>query len=84
MLRPARLTNWAEKPTLLSIKRLTTVTTKAIAALAQLSTGDVYSVEAGGYVSREKAQRVIDAFNQLSGMNIKIEDIKLLPGTDAS
>ena len=77
--RPARLVTWAEKPTLLSIKRRTTVTTQQIAEWAQLSVGDVYSVEVGGHVSPEKAKKVVEAFNELSGARITVENIKLLP-----
>ena len=65
------------KQTLLDIKRKTAVTTQALAERAQLSVADVFVVETGGFSSRERAQKVIDAFNQLSGMQIQIEDIKI-------
>ena len=66
------------KQTLLDIKRTTNVTTKAIAERARLPIADVFVVETGGFTSRENAQKVVTAFNQLSGMRILLEDIKLL------
>ena len=65
------------KQTLLDIKRRTNVTTKAIAERARLPVADVFVVETGGYSSKETAQRVITAFNQLSGMQIMLEDIRI-------
>lgn len=65
------------KQTLLSIKRTTNVTTRAIAERARLPISDVFTVEAGGYSSTEKALQVLTAFNQLSGMNIRLEDIAI-------
>jgi hypothetical protein len=65
------------KQTLLSIKRKTNVTTKAIAERAHLSIAEVFIVEMGGPISREKAQKVVAAFNQLSGMHITVDDIRI-------
>jgi hypothetical protein len=65
------------KQTLLDIKRTTNVTTKAIAERARLPVADVFVVETGGFSSRETAQRVVTAFNQLSGMQILLEDIRI-------
>ena len=65
------------KQTLLDIKRTTNVTTRAIAERAQLPVADVFVVETGGFSSRETAQKVVTAFNQLSGMRIMLEDIKI-------
>lgn len=65
------------KRTLLDIKRTTDVTTKAIAERARLPIADVFVVETGGFSSRETAQRVILAFNQLSGMRVMLDDIKI-------
>jgi hypothetical protein len=67
----------SEKPTLLSIKQTTTVTTASIAQQAHLSIGDVYSVEIGGFSSKEKAEKVVQAFRVLSGLEIQIDDIRL-------
>jgi hypothetical protein len=64
------------KQTLLDIRRKTNVTTKAIAERARLPIADVFVVEAGGFTSRENAQKVVTAFNQLSGMQVLLEDIK--------
>ena len=65
------------KQTLLDIRRKTNVTTKAIAERARLSIADVFVVETGGFTSRENAQRVVTAFNQLSGLQVLLEDIKI-------
>jgi len=65
------------KLTLLDIRRTTTVTTQEIAEQAQLPVADVFVVETGGFSSRETAQRVVTAFNQLSGMRVMVEDIRL-------
>lgn len=65
------------KQTLLSIKRTTNVTTQAIAEQAHLPVADVFIVETGGFSSREKAQKVLTAFNQLSGMQVTLEDISI-------
>lgn len=67
------------KQTLLSIKRKTIITTQAIAERAHLPVADVFIVETGGFSSREKAQKVLTAFNQLSGMQVRLEDIALHP-----
>jgi hypothetical protein len=65
------------KQTLLDIKRKTNVTTQEIAERARLPIADVFVVETGGFSSRETAQRVVTAFNQLSGMRVMLDDIKI-------
>ncbi len=65
------------KRTLLEIRRTTPVTTRAIAERVHLPVADVFVVETGGFTSRENAQKVIMAFNQLSGMQVLLEDIKI-------
>ena len=65
------------KETLRAIKQKTAITTQDLAQQTQLSSGDVFTVEAGGYTSREKAQRVVRAFNRLSGMHLRLEDIRI-------
>ena len=65
------------KQTLLDIRRTTSVTTKAIAECARLPIADVFVVEAGGFTSKENAQKVVMAFNQLSGMQIMLDDITI-------
>ena len=63
------------KQTLRSIRRNTDVTTEAIANVAGLSTGEVFAVEAGGFSTNEKVQKVISAFNRLSGLRIQMNDV---------
>ena len=65
------------KQTLIAIKRQTTVTTREIAERAQLPVADVFVVETGGFTPRETAQKVVAAFNELSGMRITLDDIKI-------
>jgi hypothetical protein len=65
------------KQTLLEIKRTTNVTTKALAERARLPVADVFAVETGEYSSKEIAQRVITAFNQLSGKQVRLDDISV-------
>jgi hypothetical protein len=65
------------KQTLREMRRQTSVTTQAIAAQAQLPTADVVAIEVGGYTSTEKVQRVVTAFNRLSGMNLTPEDLTI-------
>jgi len=65
------------KLTLLDIKRTTNVTTQEIAEQAKLPVSDVFVVETGGFSSRETAQRVVTAFNQLSGMRVMVDDIRI-------
>lgn len=65
------------KQTLLEIKRKTNITTRDIAEYARLPIADVFTVETGGYSSREKAEQVLMAFSQLSGIYITLEDIRI-------
>ena len=65
------------KQTLLEIRRKTDVTTKALAERARLPIADVFVVETGGFTSTETAQKVITAFNQLSGMQVMLDDIRI-------
>jgi len=65
------------KQTLLEIRRKTDVTTKALAERARLPEAFVFVVEAGGFTSTETAQKVITAFNQLSGMQVMLDDIRI-------
>jgi hypothetical protein len=67
------------KQKLVDIKRTTKITTKEIAELAQLSAADVFTVEIGGCATFELAQKVVRAFNQLSGMQVRMDDIKFSP-----
>ena len=65
------------KQNLIDIRRNTRVTTKEIAERAQLPVADVFVVETGGFASKETAQKVVTAFNQLSGMSVRLKDIRI-------
>ena len=66
------------KKTLLEFKRTTTITTQSIARQAQLPVSVVFVVETGGFCSQDTAQRVVKAFNQLSGLQVRLEDIRFV------
>ena len=53
------------------------MTTHALAERARLPVADVFTVETGGFCTPQKAQQVVTAFNQLSGLHINVEDIIL-------
>ena len=46
-----------------------------VAQLANVSIGDVYTTEAGGFVSKYIVERVVRAFSLLSHQDIRIQDI---------
>jgi predicted transcriptional regulator len=79
-----------KKPTLLSIKQRTGITTEQLASEAGVTLGQAYTVEIGGFVDREIAERVIKAFTKLTGLQYTLDDIQLqnvsprLPGRRAS
>ncbi len=67
------------KPTLLSIKQRTQrhITTEQLAKEAGVTLGQAYTVEIGGFVARDIAERVIAAFTKLTGMHYTLDDIRL-------
>ena len=66
-----------KKPTLLSLRLQTTITTQEVAQKAGVSLTHAYVVEIGGFADRAIAEKVIDAFSQLSGMRYTLDDIRL-------
>ena len=78
-----------KKPTLLSIKHGTGITTEQLAAEAGVTLGQAYTVEIGGFVDRDLAERVVSAFAKLTGLHYTLDDIQLqnvspkLPGQRA-
>ena len=65
------------KQTLLEIKRRTNITTRELSEQSKIPIAEVFIVETGGYISKEKARQVITAFNQLSGMHLQVDDIRI-------
>lgn len=63
------------KQTLLNIKRTTSITTREIADTTGLTISETFIVEAGGYSTQEKVEKVLRAFNRLSGMQVRLSDI---------
>lgn len=66
-----------KKPTLLSIKHRTGITTEQLATEAGVTLGQAYTVEIGGFVDREVAERVLNAFTKLTGLHYTLDDIQL-------
>ena len=67
------------KQTLMQIKRTTNISTKDIAEKAQLPIADVHVILVGGCASWALARKVVNAFNELSAMHIRVDDIKFSP-----
>ena len=59
-------------------KRTRILTTQDIAKKANLPISTVFTLEVGGYSTKEVAQRVITAFNQLSGMQVTLDQIRFV------
>ncbi len=66
-----------KKPTLLSIRQQTKITTQEIAQQAGVSLTETYVVEIGGFADRAIAEKVLRAFSQLSGTAYTLDDIRL-------
>ena len=66
-----------KKPTLLSLRQQTTITTEELALKADVSLTQAYIVEIGGFVDKVVAEKVIAAFSLLSGMRYTLNDIRL-------
>jgi len=66
-----------QKPTLLSLRQRTSISTKRLAQVADVSITEAYMVEIGGFVDRMTAQKVITAFSWLSGTHYTLDDIRL-------
>jgi len=67
----------AIKQRLLTIKQQTKISTQQLALAAGLSIGEVYLVEIGGFVSLDQARKVVNAFSQLSGQQLTVDDIRI-------
>ena len=65
------------KPTLLSLRLGTTITTQEVAERAGVSLTQAYVVEIGGFANREVAEKVVRAFSALSGTPYTLDDIRL-------
>ena len=71
-----------EKPTLHQIRQQKKtldgqpITRQLIAEKAGLTYGDVYVLDIGGHLAQAKVRKVLWAFNQLSGCELTVHDIK--------
>ncbi len=65
------------KPTLLSIRQRTRISTEQLAKEAGVSLTEAYVVEIGGFTRKEVAVRVLAAFVKLSGLYYTLDDIRL-------
>ena len=66
-----------KKPTLLSLRQKTKITTQEVAEKAGVTLTQAYVVEIGGFADRAIAEKVIAAFSQLSGTRYTVDDIRL-------
>ncbi len=66
-----------KKPTLLSIRQQTDISTEQLAREAGVSLAEVYVVEIGGFTKKDIATRVVAAFVKLSGLHYTLDDIRL-------
>ncbi len=69
--------NTTKKPTLLSLRQQTTITTQDLALKAGVSLTEAYIVEIGGFADRTVAEKVLSAFSLLSGTQYTLNDIRL-------
>ncbi len=53
----------------------TSIRISDVAQLANVSIGDVYTTEAGGFVSKHIVEKVVRAFSILSHQDVRIQDI---------
>jgi hypothetical protein len=65
-----------KKPTLLSIRLRTAITTQQLAKAASVGSTETYLVEIGGFVERAIGEKVIAAFSLLSGTTYTLDDIR--------
>ncbi len=66
-----------KKPTLLSIRQHTQISTQQLAKEADVSLTETYVVEIGGFTHEDVARKVIAAFVKLSGVYYTLNDIRL-------
>ncbi len=66
-----------KKPTLLSLRQQTKITTQELVRQAGASLTEAYVVEIGGFADRAIAEKVLRAFSQLSGTAYTLDDIRL-------
>jgi len=65
------------KPTLLSIRQQHThITTEQLAEEAGMSLGQTYTVEIGGFTTKDTAVQVLAAFRRLSGKAYTLDEIR--------
>ena len=69
--------NKTKRPTLLSLRQRTKITTQELARQAGVTLTEAYVVEIGGFADRMIAEKVIRAFSQLSGTAYTLDDIRL-------
>jgi hypothetical protein len=71
-----------EKPTLQQIRQQAKtldgqpITRQLIAEKAGLTYGDVYVLDIGGHLAQSKVRKVLWAFNELSGSDLTVHDIR--------
>jgi hypothetical protein len=66
-----------QKPTLLSIRQHTNVTTEQLAREAGVTLTEAYAVEIGAFVQEDIASKVLMAFSHLTGKTLALTDIRI-------
>jgi len=57
------------------------ITRQDIATLSGLSIGEAYVIDIGGYSSKQKIYKALEAFRKLTGRMLTIDDVKRGGGT---
>ena len=76
-----------EKPTFQHIRKQAKtkngqpITRQDIATLSGLSVGEVYVIDIGGYSSKQKIYKALEAFHKLTGQRLTIDKIRHGGGT---
>ena len=63
------------KLTLRDIKRKHRLSTEAVAAIAYVNPGLVYSMERGGLLARKDVEKILGRLSELTGHNYSIETV---------
>jgi hypothetical protein len=66
-----------QKQLLISIRRSKHITSRQVADKAHVPLSTEYTAEIGGLVSKEDAERVLEAFSELAGMKYTLENVQV-------
>ncbi|GCE20889.1 hypothetical protein [Dictyobacter kobayashii] len=66
----------ASKPTLLELRRNTTITSEQLAHESGVTLAQSYAVEIGGFVDEHVARTVMSTFSRLTHQHVTLNDIR--------